>query len=296
MISRILVPLDGSKLSETILPFASEIARKADAEVVVATAIQPIGIWDATATAINWEHEEKSAKDYLDSAVERLTGDGLRVRPIFLHGDASEVILEAAEKESADLITMTTHGRSGIMRWLLGSVADRVVQHSKVPVALIRVGEDNPVPSAKVERILVPLDGSDVSAGILPFVKEYARLFDSSLVLYHAVSPVGTYPGFETANAQVVGELLEETQKEGTEMLSQAAEKLKSEGFKTQTAISIELAADGILNAAEQSKAGLVAIGTHGRSGVTRTVLGSVANAVLRRSKLPVLLIHPAKD
>jgi nucleotide-binding universal stress UspA family protein len=294
MIKTILVPLDGSKLSENILPFAAEIARKANAEIVLATAIQPVGIWDATATAINWEHEEKAAKDYLDGVVERLKGDGVRVRPVFLHGDASEVVLEAAEKEKADLITMTTHGRSGIMRWLLGSVADRVVQHSKVPVALIRVGGDKPVPSAAVERILVPLDGSEVSAGILPFVKEYAKLFGSSLVLYHAVSPVGAYPGFETANAQVVGELLEDMQKEGAEMLSQTAERLKAEGFTAETAVSIELAADGILNAAEQSKAGLIAIGTHGRSGVTRTVLGSVANAVLRRSTLPVLLIHPA--
>ena len=293
MINRILVPLDGSELSESILPFAATIADRAKAEILLVTAIQPVGVWDATATAINWEREEKAATDYLKEVEKRLAAGGHRVRAISLHGDAGQVILDAAQKEKADLVTMTTHGRSGVMRWLLGSVADRVVQHSTAPVMLVRATEGKPVPSPAAERILIPLDGSEVAAGILPFVKDYAKLFDASLVLFHAVSPVGTYPGFETANAQIVGELLDTIQKEATEMLAESAKKLQAEGFKCETTVTLSLAADGILAAAEQSKAGLIAIGTHGRSGLSRTVIGSVANAVLRRSTLPCLLIHP---
>jgi nucleotide-binding universal stress UspA family protein len=293
MINRILVPLDGSDLSESILPFATGIAERADAEILLVTAVQPVGVWDATATAINWEREEKAAADYLASVEKRVAADGSRVRSLSLHGDAAQVILDAAAKEKADLITMTTHGRSGVMRWLLGSVADRVVQHSKVPVMLVRAGDGRAAASPAVERILVPLDGSEVAAGILPFVKEYAKLFGASLVLFHAVSPVGAYPGFETANAQIVGELLENMQKEAAAMLAQSAKKLEAEGFQCETAVSLSLAADGILAAAEQSRAGLIAIATHGRSGLSRTVLGSVANAVLRRSTLPCLLVHP---
>jgi len=300
LIKTILVPLDGSDLSESILPFAADIAGRAGAEILLVTAIQPVGVWDATAAAINWEREEKAAAGYLTAVQERVAAEGQRVRALPLHGDAGQVILDAAEKESAGLITMTTHGRSGVMRWLLGSVADRVVQHSKAAVMLIparpaggRASEDRPLPSPAVERILVPLDGSEVAAGVLPFVKEYAKLFGAGLVLYHAVSPAGAYPGFETANAQIVGRLLEDMQKEAAVMLNESAKKLEDEGFKCETAVSIELAADGILHAAEQSKAGLIAIGTHGRSGLSRAVLGSVANAVLRRSTLPTLLVHP---
>ncbi len=294
MIKTILVPLDGSGLSESILPFAAGIAERADAAMLLVTAIQPVGVWDSTATAINWESEEKAASDYITAVQERVAAQGRKVRALALRGDAAQVILEAAEKEKAGLIAMTTHGRSGVMRWLLGSVADRVVQHSKIPVMLIRADDDRPIPSPVVERILVPLDGSDVAAGILPFVKEYAKLFGASLVLYHALSPVGAYPGFETANAQIVGELLEDMQKSAAAMLAAAAKKLEGEGFPCETVVSLSPVADGILAAAEQSGSGLIAIGTHGRSGLNRAVLGSVANAVLRRSTLPCLLIRPA--
>jgi nucleotide-binding universal stress UspA family protein len=293
LIKRVLVPLDGSELSESILPFAAEIAERAGAEILLVTAVQPVGVWDATATAINWEREEKAAKDYIRTVEQRMTAQGHNVRSRAFSGDAAEVILDAAEKEEADLVTMTTHGRSGVMRWLLGSIADRVVQHARVPVMLVRTAEGQPLPSPAAERILVPLDGSETAAGALPFVKDYAELFDASLILFHAVSPVGTYPGFETANAQIVGDLLDTMQKEAEEMLAETAKKLKSEGLKVETAVTLSLAADGILEAAEKSKAGLIAIGTHGRSGITRAVVGSVANAVLRRSKLPCLLVHP---
>jgi len=296
MINRILVPLDGSELSESILPFAMDIAERARAEILLVTAIQPVGVWDATATAINWEREEKAAADYLAAVEKRLADGGVRVRSLSLHGDAGQVILDTTDQEKADLVTMTTHGRSGVMRWLLGSVADRVVQHSKAPVMLVRATEGKPVPSPAAGRILVPLDGSEVAAGVLPFVKDYARLFDASLLLFHAVSPVGSYPGFETANAQIVGELLETMQKEAATMLAESAKKLEAEGFKCESAVSLSLAADGILAAAAESKAGLIAIGTHGRSGLSRTVIGSVANAVLRRSTLPCLLVHPTVE
>jgi nucleotide-binding universal stress UspA family protein len=292
VIQTILVPLDGSALSERILPFVKEAARRADAEIILLTAVQAVGIWDATATAVNWEREEKAAHEYVKSAEERLQLDGLQVRSRALQGDPADAILTSAESEPAHLIAMSTHGRSGIMRWLVGSVADRVVQHSKVPVLLIRPREDKPDPSPTFDRILVPLDGSAVAAGILPFVKEYARLYDASLVLYHAVQPVA-YPGLETASTQVAGDLLQEMSREGEAMLQEASRSLESEGFQVSTAVSLEPAADGILHAAEEAGATLIAIGTHGRSGLERTVLGSVANAVVRRSTLPTLIIHP---
>ncbi len=293
MIKKILVPLDGSDLSERILPYATEVARRAKAEIVLTSSLQPVGVWDATATAINWEREEQAAKTYLTTVQERLTADGHNVRTLPLQGEAAEAILGAAEKEKADLITMSTHGRSGIMRWLLGSIADRVIQLSPVPVLLIRPREDRDDPPPRFERILVPLDGSDVAAKALPFVKDFARLFNSDLVLYHAVSTTGAYPSFESANAQIMGELLETMQTEAQTMLAATAKDLEAEGFHATADVSMALAADGILDATKRANAGLIAIGTHGRSGLGRAVLGSVANAVVRRAEIPCLLVHP---
>ncbi len=292
MIKTILVPLDGSELAEQVLPYASEIARRAKADVLLLTSIQPVGIWDATATAINWEREERVAHEYLDAQKERLQAAGVKVRVKREHGEAAAGILETAEAENVSLIAISTHGRSGITRWLFGSVADRIVQSSHVPLLMIR--PDDKAPASPVfEKLLVPLDGSEVAASVLPFVEEMAKLFGASLVLYHAVPPISAYPGFETVNPQLDGQVLQEMQQQAKELLSSTARELEGRGLHATVAVSIDLAVDGILHAAKETGADLIAIGTHGRSGIGRMVMGSVANAVMRRSELPCLLVHP---
>lgn len=295
MIKTILVPLDGSELAEQVLPFASEIAHRAGAELLLLTSIQPVGVWDATATAINWEREERLAQEYLDAQKDRLKANGVKARVKRLHGDAAEGVLEAAETEGVNLIAMSTHGRSGLTRWLFGSVADRVVQSAHLPILILRPNGKTPLPSPVFEKLLVPLDGSETAAGVLPFVEEVAKLFGAGLVLYHAVPPVSAYPGFETVNPQLDGHVLEEMEKQAKELLSRAAHDLEARGARVTVAVSIDLAVDGILNAAKETGADLIAIGTHGRSGLGRMVMGSVANAVLRRSPLPCLLVHPGE-
>lgn len=292
MIKTILVPLDGSELAEQVLPYASELARRAGAELLLLTSIQPVGIWDATATAINWEREERLARDYLEAQKVRLEADGVKIRVQHRHGEAAAGILETAEEEDISLIAISTHGRSGISRWLFGSVADRIVQNSHIPLLMIRP-DDKTEPRTVFERILVPLDGSEVAASVLPFVEEAAKLFGASLVLYHAVPPVSAYPGFETVNPQIDGKVLTEMQDQAKDLLSRAAREIEDRGVHATVAVSIDLAVDGVLRAAKETGADLIAIGTHGRSGLGRMVLGSVANAVMRRSELPCLLVHP---
>ena len=291
MLKTILVPLDGSELAEQVLPYASEIARRATAEILLLTSIQPVGIWDATATAINWEREERVAQEYLDAQKERLQAAGVKVRVKREHGEAAAGILETAEAEDVSLIAISTHGRSGLTRWLFGSVADRIVQHSHVPLLMIRPDEKAAAPT--FQKILVPLDGSETAASVLPFVEEMAKLFGASLVLYHAVPPISAYPGFETVNPQLDGQVLQEMQQQARELLSRAARDLEGRGLHATVAVSIDLAVDGVLHAAKETGADLIAIGTHGRSGIGRMVMGSVANAVMRRSELPCLLVHP---
>jgi nucleotide-binding universal stress UspA family protein len=173
MIKTILVPLDGSELAEQVLPFASEIARRAGAEMLLLTSIQPVGVWDATATAINWEREERLAQEYLDAQKERLQAAGVKARVKRLHGDAAEGVLEAAETEGISLIAMSTHGRSGLTRWLFGSVADRVVQSAHVPILIIRPNGKTPPPAPVREGACAARRLRD-AAGVLPFVEEVA--------------------------------------------------------------------------------------------------------------------------
>jgi len=292
MIKTILVPLDGSELAEQVLPYTSELARRAGAELLLLTSIQPVGIWDATATAINWEREERLAQDYLEAQKVRLEAGGVKIRVKHRHGEAAAGILEIAEEEDVSLIALSTHGRSGISRWLFGSVADRIVQNSHVPLLMIRP-DDRAEPRTVFEKVLVPLDGSEVAASVLPFVEEVAKLFGASLVLYHAVPPVSAYPGFETVNPQIDGKVLTEMQDQAKDLLSRAAREIEDRGVHATVAVSIDLAVDGILRAARETGSDLIAIGTHGRSGLGRMVLGSVANAVMRRSEIPCLLVHP---
>jgi nucleotide-binding universal stress UspA family protein len=296
MITRILVPLDGSELSEEALPYAVEIARRADGEIVLITAIQPVGIWDATASAINWEREEKVAEEYLEERREHLEAHQVKARQVRMHGDAAVAILEASEDEAADLIVMSTHGRSGITRWLFGSVADRVINHSLRPLLVIRPGDGEAGRAPVFKKILVPLDGSRAAESVLPFVKEIAGLFDSSLVLYHAIPPISAYPGFETVNPPADGRALEDMQRQARELLSERARRLEGEGIKTTIAVSVDLPMDGILHAAEETGADLIAIGTHGRSGLGRLLLGSVASGVTSRARIPCLLMRPREE
>jgi nucleotide-binding universal stress UspA family protein len=144
MYQRILVPLDGSTLSEAVLPHAEKLARALDVEIVLLHVdASPAPTFDPHESLLAPQPEEvkimrADEKHYLKVMCSKLEGKGLRVTYLLRDGMVAETILEAAEIEQADLIAMSTHGRTGMLRLLLGSVAEQVVQHSKIPVMLIR--------------------------------------------------------------------------------------------------------------------------------------------------------------
>ncbi len=144
MYRKILVPLDGSKLAECALEHVRAIAKGCGAqEVVLIRAINPIPYWVygdyANSSLINEveKEQESFAEAYLDKILNELIKYGITARKIVLKGEPAQNILDYAEKNSVDLIIMTTHGRSGPARWAMGSVAERVTQHSSVPVLII---------------------------------------------------------------------------------------------------------------------------------------------------------------
>lgn len=141
MYKKILVPLDGSPLAEAALPHAEALAKSENAEIVLLrVAVTPARYLFAhnPAEGNNIIHMiEKEAEDYMEEEVARLKNEGVKVTGITRDGPAPDKILEVAEETHADVIAMSTHGRTGVKRWLLGSVADRVVHYSHIPVMLI---------------------------------------------------------------------------------------------------------------------------------------------------------------
>lgn len=278
MIRTILVPLDGSTAAETVLPYVKLIASPIGADVHLLT------------IAAN-EEEQSEATAYLTEKSKELSAHSLTaaVAP----GDEARTILEQADAKDADLIAMSTHGRSGLMRWILGSTADKVVHRSTRPVLLVRAQEEDERPPAKVERVLVPLDGSDLAESVLPYVEEMAAALDAEIVLYNAVLPLDIYPAAESTPAPA-GNLIDDLVEQGKSFLAKVGREIESRGkAKVQMVVTVGFPVDEITRVARETNVGLIAMATHGRSGVDRWVMGSVADGVVRRSSLPCLLVRP---
>lgn len=147
MYKKILVPLDGSLLAEAVLPHAEALAKSEGAEIVIlrvpAIPAAEFISRDPVAASIIIKDLEDKTNYYVQTEVEKLQKDGINVKGIIRRGNVPDVILNVAEETHADVIAMSTHGRSGFQRWLMGSVADRVVHHAHVPVMLIHPFSDN---------------------------------------------------------------------------------------------------------------------------------------------------------
>jgi nucleotide-binding universal stress UspA family protein len=285
MFKRVLVPLDGSSAAETVLPYVELLAGRAGAEVhlltVVADAAEATGTGDAFA--------------YLERQVERLRASSISCQSAVTAGEPGDTILAEADARDADLVAMSTHGRSGLTRWVLGSVADKVIHRADRPLLLVRAHDGADKPAAVIDRVLVPLDGSPLSLSVLPYVEQVAETLRADLVLYNGVPPLDVYPGAETTPARF-GNVIDDLVTQGKEFLGQVEREVKERGkVEARGVVTIGFAVDEIVRVAGEVNAGLIAMATHGRSGLDRWVMGSVADGVVRRSSLPCLLVRPVE-
>ncbi|MBI1885660.1 MAG: universal stress protein [Chloroflexi bacterium] len=165
-----------------------------------------------------------------------------------------------------------------------------MLHNTHCPLLLVRPDATERAPA--IEKILVPLDGSQLSLAVLPFIKETAKALGASLVLFHAVAPVGTFPGVEMGAASV-GHLLQGLEDQAQQFLREAVKEVKEYGVDASYAVVIGFPVDSVIRAAEDTGADLIALSTHGRSGLGRAVMGSVADGVVRRISLPCLIVRP---
>jgi nucleotide-binding universal stress UspA family protein len=221
----------------------------------------------------------------------RFAEKGAKVNGRVVEGPAAQMILDASRDEGATMIAMTTHGRAGVARWVMGSVAEKVARASGVPLLLVRSFRRNPhgdlEPISPEEfpfrRILVPVDGSPTSMSVIAPAGKFAQLFGSEILLLH-VRP----PDLLSLEAGLPPPPISADKDETT---AKAAERFGQAGLKT-TRITVDgEPASEIVDQSAARGVDLIAMASHGRSGLSRWALGSVAERVLRSTTLPLLVV-----
>ena len=315
MYKRILVPLDGSKLAQQALPYARAVASAKSAEVELVEVIAPlealatadvddyaaVGVGtrgDPWAARDEWTHiaehfRNKAWLQLTDSAA--MLGGSVRVSSKVLEGDAAEAIITEADQEPETLIVMATHGRSGIGRWLLGSVTDKVVRHANHPTLVVRAREDaDEAPVATIGVVILPLDGSAAAEVAIPHAMEMAKVLGVGIALVRAVSPMSFAEAFDEYVPDGYERLAHHASKDAEDYLDATATRIRDQGISdVRTEALIGSAGSTIVDLARGFGDALVVMATHGRSGVGRWVLGSVADRVIRHSAGPVLVVRP---
>jgi nucleotide-binding universal stress UspA family protein len=306
MLQKILVPLDGSGFGEQSVPLAASIARHAHVPMEllhVHVPHPPVHILGST--AYQWEGADISDYDREDAACEcaylNYVANKIRpagepdVRCVMLEGEVPEAIHAYAEATDDGLILMSTHGRTGLSRAWLGSVADTVVRYSPIPVLLLRASESTPGshdPPTDFKRILIALDGSKRAERALGPTTEIAKAFGTTVKLFHVLRPgvrLGADLG-EDSNPHA-----KKVVARAFDYLERIALGLREKGLEvTEGVVDSTRPAEAILEAIHRDEIDLVALATRGREGVQRAMLGSVADKVLRGAHVPMLVVGPA--
>ncbi len=300
----ILVPLDGSPLAEQIIPLAFEIARAARSKVrlvlVHQTPQPPVEPHSSQLYVSADLATRKVERGYLNTLRTRLRkSSGLQISAVTIDGPAGPTLGKYVQDIGADLVAMTTHGRGGLRGAWLGSVSDHLIRSLKIPVIVARAREGMGAVSEppKIREILVPLDGSPLAETALGPASAIARLFGAELLLVQVVRPLSAgsllplpFPsGYDT-------EVLAVERKETQKYLDSLANDLRDHGVGVRATVVVgHNVAEALLDLAHPQRIDLVAIATHGRGGVQRLLLGSVADKLIRGAGPPVLVIRPGK-
>lgn len=296
MYTRMLIALDGSKTAENVLPYARSLAK------VLKIPVQLIGV-------IEISHYTSDARaSYLDSLIDaaiRRNQEYLqRVAKTFPSasvgctvegGVPEEIIITKAAEDRGTFIAMATHGRSGFNRWLLGSVAEKVLRGASNPVLLVRgIEEANTEGEMAPDRVVVPLDGSQLAEAVMPIVVELAKAAKLKVILLRTYSaPPIMYRISHEDFLHDLNKMLAELKTEATSYLDKIADQLKSKGLADVVQIVSEgEAAETIIELARGAPNSLIVMCTHGHSGVKSWVFGSVTEKVVRHGGNPVLVIR----
>jgi nucleotide-binding universal stress UspA family protein len=321
MYTRILVPLDGSTRAERAIPVAARIARTSGGAVILVHAVNAaIGfltslVGEAAVVQSVLDADQAAAEAYLAGIKQAPELAGITTETRVLFGQASSAILAVAESSQADLIVLCSHGYTGMTRWALGSVAEKVARHAQIPVLVLR--EAGPVPAGphpdatRPLCVLVALDGSVLAKAALEpaasLIAAIAAPAQGALHLVRVVKPV--IPDREGKDPEEQEHFLYKAKR----YLSSTVEQMRA-GLVAPALANLKLSvtwsvaidtdvAEGIVRVAENGedaegagvfgRCDVIAMVTHGRGGVQRWAMGSITECVLSATKLPLLIVRP---
>jgi len=299
----LLVPLDGSEVSETSLPWAAKLARERSLSITLARVLDfPYIAGEPWAGGYVSEDLYQQMLDagpdeaatYLNAVRQRLAVDGLPIETVIRHGNPAVEVLDLADELGASAIVMATHGRGGFKRVALGSVAMQVVSHTDVPVFLVGAGGATQDRPPALERLLVPLDGSMLAERALDVAREIAAT-GSTLVLVRVVPWLRDLPGEGPTEKALNARATAHRTHRARSYLDRVAASLIEAGISVETQLLVgesrSTVSQHLATAAIASEVDALVMSTHGRGGLSGWLLGSVADEVVRRIDRPVLLV-----
>jgi nucleotide-binding universal stress UspA family protein len=302
----ILVPVDGSNFAEHALPYGLAMARRTGATLHVALVHVPADLATPAyplADAIQARAEEDRDREaaYMESLVERLAPAGVTIQPAILRGHVADALSHYVDKRAIDVVAMTTHGRGGLQRAWLGSTTDAMVRQCRVPLLLMRPAdgtrEIGPPSDISFHRILAALDGSEAAERALADAVRLGITADASIVLLHVMQPpVAAASPYLPHTIQLTRDEMATREAYQKTYLDEVAHSDPLAGRRVETRLVVDYEpAAAILDVAAEDGADLIVVGTHGRGGLRRMLLGSVADKVIRGTHRAVL-VHRGED
>lgn len=286
---KVLVPLDGSELAERAIPYAKTIAKTKGSELIL-----------FTVSLAMVEQMDRPMKAYLELNAKELQSQGIKTSTTITYGNIADEIVGFADKDKIDLIIISTHGYSGIKRWVLGSVARKVLYGTCAHVLLIK-SKAPKASQVEFKKVLLPLDGSPFSEIPIPSVEELLKGTEAEIVLTVISEPplvpsYGDHPINPTWKRHQAT-LWADMQQQASEYLKELEAKIERRGAKVKSHVipgELGKVAESIMQVAQNENVDLIAMATHGRAGASRWVYGSVANRIVEQSVQPLLLIRPS--
>jgi len=263
MIKHVLVPLDGSPLAESVLDPVVRLVKATQGSILLFHAVTPVESFGTSASEFVTK-ERKRAALYLARLAEKVGDPGIGIEERVVTGEPSRAIATTAGKEKVDLIAMSTHGRSGVREWALGSVAERVLRSTLIPALIFR---GKPVGRFSIRRILIPLDGSETSMQVLEPACDLAESLMAEIFLLH------------------VGRHIPET-------VERAVRQVKRRRIPEKMILRKGDPTKVILQTAKDLDCDLVAMTPTGASQKERIFFGSVAEEILKKVERPVLMVR----
>jgi nucleotide-binding universal stress UspA family protein len=294
---RFLVPLDGSRLAESVLPVVQQVASRFQAHVILLHIVE-----QHPPAVIHGERhltDVAQAQAYLEEIATRLRSSDISVE-IHVHqekeDDVAHSIVQHSQELNTDLVIMCTHGHGGLPELLFGSKAQQALQQGTQSILLLFPREDDSVLPFKLQRILVPLDGTTAHEPALPMAITIARTFGAELHLVLVIPTLATLSGEQAVSGLLLPSttraILDLSQEDAADYLEHAIARCHAEDVKAHAEILRGDIVSVVLGLAERLNVDLIVLASHGRTGLDALFTGSVASRIVGRRIRPLLLVR----